>query len=275
MAARAPSKTVSLDVETKLSKNPSEVNLGKDEAKTPGDKDSRAARRNTGESPDKGVKAKFTSQRLVDQLHDAVRDADLDLIAFLITKKNADVNQYGEFGDTALHWAVLGGMPAHDRIVQKLVSDYNADVNRVSKKDFTDDHTPLHLAASKGSDKCLRHLLNGKEPLPLFNKQTSCGETPLHKAAMAGRDSNVKRLLEMGADIAVEDKYGNTALHHGAYSGDHGVVRRLMEAGASRNKKNLLFETPTMRAKTPGIEQLIVELSPDREDFYQDGDDDS
>ena len=98
-------------------------------------------------------------------------------------------------------------------------------------------------------------------------------ETPLHKASMAGRESNVKKLLEMGADINLKDKFGNTALHHGAYSGDHNVVKRLMEAGASRNITNQIGDTPVDRAKTPGIEKLIYELSPDREDFYQDGED--
>jgi len=107
-----------------------------------------------------------------------------------------------------------------------------------------------------------------------FNVVTVHNETPLHKAAREGKDTNVKKLLEMGADINLADEFGNTALHHGAWSGDHSVVKRLMEAGASKNTTNKWGETPVDRAKTPGIAQLIDELSPDREDFYQDGEED-
>lgn len=214
-------------------------------------------------------KPKLNSQSLTEQLHDAVRDGDLKLVEFIIKKSPDTVNTKGQFGDTALHWAVLGGTPVHDKIVRKLVNE-NADVCAVGQRNFTDNHTPLHIAASQGSDTCMKILVASKAD---FNMVTSCKETPLHKAAMAGRESNVKKLLEMGADINLPDIYGNTALHHGAYSGDHSVVKRLMEAGASRNTKNNVHETPVMRAKTPGVAQLIYELSPDREDFYQDGED--
>ena len=41
-----------------------------------------------------------------------------------------------QFGDTALHWAVMGGSPAHDKIVKKLVVE-GADANIVGAKAFT------------------------------------------------------------------------------------------------------------------------------------------
>merc|ERR1711977_174232 len=103
---------------------------------------------------------------------------------------------------------------------------------------------------------------------------TTQNETPLHKAAREGRESHVRKLLEFGADINLPDAFGDTALHHGAWSGDHSVVKRLMEAGASKNTPNNAGQTPVHKAKTKGIEDLIHELSPDREDFYQDGEDD-
>jgi len=252
--AKIESRTISLDV-TNTTQSPV------------GDKATRGA------SPKKkeiDAKDKMNGQDLIVQLHDAVRDGDQKLVEYII-KERADVNQRGTFGDTALHWAVMGGTRNHDLIVKKLVSEH-ADVTSVSKKEFTDNHTPLHLAASRGSEQCMKFLLGSKAVD--FNVLTTMQETPLHKAAMAGRESNVKKLLEMGADINSKDKFGNTALHHGAYSGDHNVVKRLMEAGASRNAVNSIGDTPVDRAKTPGIEKLIFELSPDREDFYQDGEED-
>lgn len=225
-----------------------------------------------GGSPKKDVsdlKDKINSQPLLDQLHDAVRDGDYKLVEYIIKKNVDNINARGQFGDTALHWAVMGGTPAHDKIVRKLVAD-QADVNLVGARPFTDNHTPLHLAASRGSEQCMKLLLTSKTVD--FNMVTTHKETPLHKAAMAGRESNVKKLLEMGADINLQDMYGNTALHHGAYSGDHSVVNRLMQAGASRNTRNNVGERPADVAKTPGIAQLIYELSPDREDFYQETD---
>ena len=41
-----------------------------------------------------------------------------------------------QFGDTALHWAVMGGTAAHDKIVKKLVVE-GADANIVGAKAFT------------------------------------------------------------------------------------------------------------------------------------------
>merc|ERR1712196_581168 len=66
---------------------------------------------------------------------------------------------------------------------KKLVAD-GADVNSVGRKEFTDNHTALHLAASRGSEQCMKFLLGSKGVD--FNALTTMQETPLHKAAMAG-----------------------------------------------------------------------------------------
>lgn len=256
--AKIESRTISLDVTNTTAQSPVS---------------SHQARGGSPKKKEIDVKDKMNGQEYYLQLHDAVRDGDLKLVEHLI-KERADINKSTkEFGDTALHWAVMGGTRNHDLIVKKLVSE-GAEVipSNMSKNQFSDNHTPLHLAASRGSEQCMKFLLGSKDVN--INVVTTMQETPLHKAAMAGRESNVKKLLEMGADINSKDKFGNTALHHGAYSGDHNVVKRLMEAGASRNAVNSIGDTPVDRAKTPGIEKLIFELSPDREDFYQDGEED-
>eukprot|EP00656_Telonema_subtile_P042766 TRINITY_DN4863_c0_g1_i2.p1 TRINITY_DN4863_c0_g1~~TRINITY_DN4863_c0_g1_i2.p1 ORF type:complete len:309 (+),score=89.35 TRINITY_DN4863_c0_g1_i2:44-970(+) len=200
---------------------------------------------------------------LFEQLCDAVRGDDQELYSYILRKNPELINHKGQFGDTLLHWAIMSG---HDKAVKKLVFEFGADVN-VTSKNFADGHTPLHLAASQGSEQMLKALLDRSKTANL-HARTACGETPLHKAAMAGKDLNVKRLLEMTADINAVDNYKNTALHHGAYSGDHLVVRRLMEAGAQRGLENTNKQKPEDMAKTKGIAELIDELSPDREDGF-------
>eukprot|EP00658_Telonema_sp_P-2_P084774 TRINITY_DN9506_c0_g1_i1.p1 TRINITY_DN9506_c0_g1~~TRINITY_DN9506_c0_g1_i1.p1 ORF type:complete len:148 (+),score=25.85 TRINITY_DN9506_c0_g1_i1:176-619(+) len=135
------------------------------------------------------------------------------------------INTKGLFGDTLLHWAIMG---RQDKAVKKLVVEWGADVN-LTARNFADSHTPLHLAASLGSEQMLKALLTDKKPSSggsshsaNLNARTlvggwcwrglmayQCGETPLHKAAMAGKDLNVKRLLEMTADINAVDNVGS------------------------------------------------------------------
>ena len=51
------------------------------------------------------------------------------------------VLRLSQFGDTALHWAVMGGTAAHDKIVKKLVQE-GADANIVGAKAFTVPRNP-------------------------------------------------------------------------------------------------------------------------------------
>merc|ERR1712086_1109175 len=165
------SKAVEIDVKTVDEKQKTTETI----KSPPGDR-----AKSSPKKADIDMKSKLNNQEIIVQFHDAVREGDLKLVEYIISRR-LDVNQRGQFGDTALHWAVMGGTSQHDKIVKKLVSE-GADANIVGAKAFTDNHTPLHIAASRGSEMCMKALLQSKGVD--INVLTTNKETPLHKAAM-------------------------------------------------------------------------------------------
>jgi ankyrin repeat protein len=72
------------------------------------------------------------------------------------------------------------------------------------------------------------------------NVQDKYGWTALHFAAQ-NRDVEIGRmLLENGATVDVRESYGNTALSNAVFSskGDGDMINLLLEYGAGKNQKN-------------------------------------
>ena len=72
--------------------------------------------------------------------------------------------------------------------------------------------TCLHMAASYGHTSCVEWLLSngGSANLDLASAQ---GWTPLHLACRAGHHESAQRLIDAGASLRLQDKYGRTPLH--------------------------------------------------------------
>ena len=72
--------------------------------------------------------------------------------------------------------------------------------------------------------------------------------TELHIAAGQGDADLVQRLIEAGADVNAQDRFGFTPLHLAAQERRHGAVALLLEAGAKPDLRNKHGNTPLVTA---------------------------
>ncbi|RHY18094.1 hypothetical protein DYB28_003551 [Aphanomyces astaci] len=100
----------------------------------------------------------------------------------------------------------------------------------------------LHYAAEHGVLKAVNLLL--EQPKLDLNARDVSGWTPLMCAASNGHVPVIARLLEMGADIAVQSAEGRTALHWAATRGMDAAVGFLVLGGANIEARDRSKWTP-------------------------------
>lgn len=88
-----------------------------------------------------------------------------------------------------------------------------------------------------------RILDNSKVRLNLEQTDGLVGTTVLHYASVAGEVNIVRKLIEAGVDVNIQDSFGKTSLHHIAVEeritpGMLEVARMLIEAGADVDLKD-------------------------------------
>ena len=80
-------------------------------------------------------------------------------------------------------------------------------------------------------------------------RRTDSGETPLICAAFTGRDAVVARLLALGADVGLRDRYGSSAAHRACYGKHASTLALLLDAGAPFNARDNDGRTPLMQGR--------------------------
>ncbi|CDO74938.1 hypothetical protein BN946_scf184945.g10 [Trametes cinnabarina] len=124
-------------------------------------------------------------------------------------------------------------------LVRSLVTQDPTLVNAVDE----DGRTPLHWAASSGSEDIVRYLVDQGADV---NRGDGGGWTPLHIAASGGFDEVVKELLGAGADVNARNEKGLTPLHYAA-----------SKSRIEINAKDKANQTPLHRAATTGSTGFI------------------
>ncbi|UCF81439.1 MAG: ankyrin repeat domain-containing protein, partial [Acidobacteriota bacterium] len=98
--------------------------------------------------------------------------------------------------------------------------------------------------------------------LPLIFAQAAFGDinSDLIEAAEAGDTAKVEQLIEQGADVNAEDKYGITALMFAAKNGQTEIVKALVDAGADVEAKDKYGVTALMAAASGSHTETVKVL---------------
>ena len=109
---------------------------------------------------------------------------------------------------------------------------------------------PLYYAAMLGFQDLAEHLI-AKYPEHL-NARGGKEMTPMHAAASRGHANILRLLLEHGADVGGQNKYGETPLHGASWNGKLDAGRCLLDLGADINARNDDDWTPLFHAAFHG-----------------------
>ena len=144
----------------------------------------------------------FSSERLPEELFDAIGDHNQQAIKSLLGEEKINVNwQHHLYGTPLIHATNRGNNKA---IILLIIKQANIDHQCYPK-----GPTPLTIAASDNRPEIVQLLLAGKaEP----GKTIMYGRTALILAADRGNLTIVKQLLESKADAEQHDDNGNKAL---------------------------------------------------------------
>lgn len=196
-----------------------------------------------------------SEDNLLNELHSAARDGNLDLVKKALGAK-ADINKphlkldafgYPDgCGHTALYFASAGG---HIAVVRHLL-EAGASLQHL-------EHTsedPLHAASRNGDIDMMKCLVEAKADLEV---EDANGCTPLHLATEKGHLPTVSVLLGLRADLHKGNPraYSNDALCYAATAGHDDVVKALRTAGANIPHPSLLS-----RVVKEGHEQVVRTL---------------
>ncbi len=141
----------------------------------------------------------------------------------------ANINAVDASGWSPLKYAVEN----KDHEIIDILLTKKADLNSARTDDGypNRNRTILMSAAAQPDNTIVKKLIAAGAEVEPTGRDTE-GATPLIIASFCGHDNNVRTLLENGADIHAQNKYGGTALLHAATRGNPTVIKTLLEKGA-------------------------------------------
>ena len=237
-----------------------------------------------------GMKSRDESQSkkaksLANEIHEACMEGEIEKVKSFLKETNQEPSIIEEISkkETLINLSQNG----KTEILKELLK------NSVNPNCTNDEgQTPLHIACHYSHVDVVMALLNhganvnaenNKKECPLvwidvwkfneevatiiarkllehgadINAQTKYGDTLLSSAAAAGNFSLVIELLKNGADVNIRDKNGQTPLHD---VDNCDIVRELIKYGASMNTKDRFGNTPLHTASVYGHISGVKEL---------------
>ncbi|XP_040578020.1 integrin-linked protein kinase homolog pat-4 [Lepeophtheirus salmonis] len=130
-----------------------------------------------------------------------IRKGDIFQVRIWLNEPENDLNQGDSHQFSPLHWAAKGG---HYKITENLLSRGG----RVNATNMGDD-TPLHLAVAHGHREVVKLLLSQNMDVNFGNEH---GNTALHYACFWNEVAIAEDLLDAGALVILQNKYGELPL---------------------------------------------------------------
>ncbi|STX52092.1 ankyrin 3 [Legionella busanensis] len=180
---------------------------------------------------DEGAKVNVVDNDGLTPLHTAAREGQVEISKYLI-QAGADLFLTTKLGNTPLSIAAAN----NDLAIVKRLIKYFIKTKNVAALNLTANEykiTLLHLSAAKGHSKVAQGLIElGAD----VNVQDCNGATPLLIAALKNYLVIVKHLIKAGANLNLASNNGATSLYVAAERGHIDVVKVLLDAGADSHK---------------------------------------
>lgn len=148
----------------------------------------------------------------------AVRKSDADLAKLLTDCNFVDVNAKDNFGQTALHVAVL----ERNEAMIKILVNKGANIHENNKN----NRTPLFHAGISNDPEILELLIN--KHTDLNHRDKTGGSTILHHVAAYNYEAACRTLLQKGADPNVKDRRLLTPLFLASDFGNKNILELLL-----------------------------------------------
>lgn len=216
----------------------------------------------------------------------AVSEGNTYMIRYLL-EKGAAINAFNEYGNTALHEAIMHSYHGYQEEVIQILLNAGANLEIENNERLTPwlyavcmdridvvrkfleleinvnvtntkGNSALIIAAKEHNKGIVQLLLSKGADSNLKNDQGStplmyAATTPLHnsayKAMKAVYVDIMRELLNANADVNALDQDGNTVLHTAAWADEDGnAVQLLLDAGADANIASKSGHTPLHRA---------------------------
>ncbi len=191
-------------------------------------------------------------------LEKAIDNKDLDAINFIL-EIGGNIDTKDINGNTPLIYSIA---MAQEPFAVFLIKN-NADINLMNKN----GQTALSIAKQNNltsivqiiASKILVRYLKDLPPLlENINSQTSDGKSALDIATFLYNDINaVRALIDLGANVNVQDNNGTTPLMHAVEYNRPEILRLLIARGADINHKNKLGDSALMYAKSLDYKHII------------------
>jgi ankyrin repeat protein len=169
-------------------------------------------------------------------LHIAARRADMKVF-MAASQANVSPLLRNNKGQTALHIAAEGTLPAHTVMVKNLCHNVPALIDIENNE----GNCAIHLAAAKGALDSFNHLLETQRTLDVFNR---AGDCPVHMAARNEHVDIIKACRDRHYSLGkVNPVNGNTPLHSAVIAQKTTAALHLIEYRVNTNLANKAGET--------------------------------
>ncbi|KFM71008.1 Inversin, partial [Stegodyphus mimosarum] len=188
-------------------------------------------------------------------LHLATATGSIEIVHYLASREDCDIDILDNAFCTPLHWAAKKGLVEKVSILlNKGASHLSADGSGA---------TPLHYAAYKNNAKIVEMFLSR---IYIDDEEDLEGRTAFIWAAATQADEAVKVMAASNANINHADKNGMTALHVASMHGHVSTVQLLIRLDASVNAKDKSGMSPFLKACEFGraaVAQILLDHAAD------------